>query len=636
MDEPKGIVRHIQTLQDPTLSRSYRGHQKATYCLSFDPSMHQLASGGADSIVYVYSFKPQGRAFKFNGHKGAVYSVQFSHDGQIIASGGEDRTIRLWKNSVMGKCQAIKGHIGSVRSLSFSPDNSMIVSSSDDKTIKGWNVLKTNFMFSLSGHTNWVRSSKLSPDARLVVSGSDDSTVRMWDVTNSKELYRFKDFKDSVYTVDWISDGTAICAGSADGKVKLWDVRSMRLIQFYDVSKQAVNSLNVHHSGNFIVTGDDENNVKLFDLRSGRLGWTLYSHKAQVKAVQFNDAGDYFGSAGLDQNVLVYKTNFDENIKLAWNVVNFIDPPEQSGNSGNSLGYSNQIQIPQTTFKANKQYNCPMQESQASASQNQQVTRQDQMAQLLSSRFDRIVSQMDNITNIIVRLDKRISNNEQNVQTLFQKENVKSLLNKLEEQYKEPFQQAAVWENYRNQQYQNIEQPEEEENQEPVFGTGSFMRDGLVEDYPEDSEKKLQQEYEEDKRDNQNLFTQTFNATNNPFQSGALANTLNQGTTFNLSVSNRLGDGQLNSLEQWRVQFQQDQQLLQQNQEDNENFIREVPDDEASDNEQQIIDENQQNQQGEQIEHQFEEQIQQEEYHDAQGNQGEEEQHLQDQGAQDQ
>lgn len=43
--------------------------------------MHQLASGGADSIVYVYSFKPQGRAFKFNGHKGAVYSVQFSHDG---------------------------------------------------------------------------------------------------------------------------------------------------------------------------------------------------------------------------------------------------------------------------------------------------------------------------------------------------------------------------------------------------------------------------------------------------------------------------------------------------------------------------------------------------------------------------
>lgn len=41
----------------------------------------------------------------------------------------------------------------------------------------------------------------------------------------------------------------------------------------------------------------------------------MYSHKAPVKVVEFNRAGDYFASAGADSNVLVWKSNFDENMK---------------------------------------------------------------------------------------------------------------------------------------------------------------------------------------------------------------------------------------------------------------------------------------------------------------------------------
>lgn len=48
MEEPKGIVRHIQTLQDPVLSRSYRGHDKATHALSFDPQMYNSSYPGVN------------------------------------------------------------------------------------------------------------------------------------------------------------------------------------------------------------------------------------------------------------------------------------------------------------------------------------------------------------------------------------------------------------------------------------------------------------------------------------------------------------------------------------------------------------------------------------------------------------
>lgn len=56
-----------------------------------------------------------------------------------------------------------------------------------------------------------------------------------------------------------------------------------------------------------------------------------------------------------------------------------------------------------------------------------------------------------------------------------------------------------------------------------MFDTGSFMRKELVDDYPEESEKKLREDYEREKQQQE-----TFNATvNNPFQQGALAGTFN-------------------------------------------------------------------------------------------------------------
>lgn len=54
---------------DPTLERSFRGHKLPVTSVCFSPSMRQLASGGADTVVMVWNFKPQLRAFRFCGHK---------------------------------------------------------------------------------------------------------------------------------------------------------------------------------------------------------------------------------------------------------------------------------------------------------------------------------------------------------------------------------------------------------------------------------------------------------------------------------------------------------------------------------------------------------------------------------------
>jgi centriolar protein POC1 len=182
---------------DPTLERSFRGHRAPATCVSFSPSLRQLASGGQDHQVIVWNFKPQLRAFRFVGHKGVVTSVEFSPTGHLLASASTDNTVRLWEPTVYvpdersdehrveahcetcdwtgettnavhahvewecmstadallfvrratlhpaastacsrGKCSILKAHSAPVRSVSWSSDSKLLITASDDKTCK--------------------------------------------------------------------------------------------------------------------------------------------------------------------------------------------------------------------------------------------------------------------------------------------------------------------------------------------------------------------------------------------------------------------------------------------------------------------------------------------------------------------
>jgi len=91
---------------DPTLERSFAGHRAAATSLAWSPAAPQLASGGADGSVVVWSLKPAQRAFKYVGHTAAVTAVAFAPDGALLASASKDGTLRLWRPNVCGRAAA--------------------------------------------------------------------------------------------------------------------------------------------------------------------------------------------------------------------------------------------------------------------------------------------------------------------------------------------------------------------------------------------------------------------------------------------------------------------------------------------------------------------------------------------------
>ncbi|CAF0857946.1 unnamed protein product [Adineta ricciae] len=298
-------------MEDPKLEKHFKSHRSTVTSLSFSPNTKQLVSGSLDACLFLWPFKPQVRAYRFVGHNDAVHSVCFSPSGHLIASGSKDKKVRLWIPSVKGESTVFKAHTAAVRCVDFASDGQSLLSSSEDKTIKIWTVHRQKFQFSLNQHSNWVRCAKFSPDGRLIVSCSDDKTVKIWDRNTNECMHTFYEPHGFLNDVTFHPSGTCIGGGCTDASVKIWDIRTRKLIQHYANHVASVNSVAFHPNGNYLLSASSDATLKIFDLLEGRLIYTLHGHQGPATSVAFSKQGDFFASGGQDQQVLVWKTNFE-------------------------------------------------------------------------------------------------------------------------------------------------------------------------------------------------------------------------------------------------------------------------------------------------------------------------------------
>jgi WD40 repeat protein len=62
-------------------------------------------------------------------------------------------------------------------------------------------------------------------------------------------------------------------------------------------------------SGYYMMSSSKDASMKIWDLREGRLLFTLQGHTGPVNAARFSTDGHFFASGGVDQMVMVWKTN---------------------------------------------------------------------------------------------------------------------------------------------------------------------------------------------------------------------------------------------------------------------------------------------------------------------------------------
>jgi cell division cycle 20-like protein 1 (cofactor of APC complex) len=104
-----------------------------------------LTSGSKDKTVLTRDIRsPINYIWKLNGHKQEICGLKWSFDEQQLASGGNDNKLFLWSLHSVNPIFKFNDHNAAVKALAWSPHQHGLLASGGgtaDKTIRFWNSL---------------------------------------------------------------------------------------------------------------------------------------------------------------------------------------------------------------------------------------------------------------------------------------------------------------------------------------------------------------------------------------------------------------------------------------------------------------------------------------------------------------
>ena len=409
-DQPK-----TTTIPQPEFAKLLKYHGDTIPMMVFNPNNKQLISCSFDKNVLIWDLTNLKKLPKIGkGHTSLINDIAMAPNGNFYATASSDHTIRIWSATddytTAGKniaSQVIRMNETPVKSIDISCDSRLITTGADDKSVKLISVNDKKLQANLLAHTNWVKTVRFSRDSLLVASGSDDRTLKLWDTYKKKLVYDFKngEHKGAVNCVRFHPDNSCLATACFDGKIRIFDIRSKQLVQNYKEHDKPATCVSFHPSGNFLASTAYDNSIKIYDLRIGEILFTLKAHESAVMSCCFSNFGDYLATGGFDSTIVLWKTNLENYINI--DVNNILERKSKTLNFG-SESYNNF-----ESQNMNKQYNDIRNENNNynnfNGSQNMAM---DNIGESLSSIFERMVSQMDLITNTFTNFDRRLERME--------------------------------------------------------------------------------------------------------------------------------------------------------------------------------------------------------------------------------
>jgi cell division cycle 20-like protein 1 (cofactor of APC complex) len=194
------ITRDIRCKNDDeNIIRKFYGHNQEVCGLKWSFDGSQLASGGNDNKLILWSLHSKKPLMCNNDHLAAVKAIAWSprHHNVLVSGGGSaDRTIRFWNANTFEQISKID--TGSqVCNLVFSKSSDELVSTHGYSLnhIIVWKLPNMEKIATLSGHSCRVLYLSLSPDGQNIVTGAGDKILQFWKVFPPfKNYYKSKLF----------------------------------------------------------------------------------------------------------------------------------------------------------------------------------------------------------------------------------------------------------------------------------------------------------------------------------------------------------------------------------------------------------------------------------------------------------
>ena len=162
------------------------GHKSEVCGLKWSYDDRELASGGNDNQLMIWSANSTHPVLRYTDHTAAVKAIAWSpHQHGLLCSGGgtADRCIRFW-NTTTDTALSCVDTGSQVCNLVWSKNVNEIVSTHgySQNQIVVWRYPTMSKLATLTGHTLRVLYLAISPDGQTVVTGAGDETLRFWNV----------------------------------------------------------------------------------------------------------------------------------------------------------------------------------------------------------------------------------------------------------------------------------------------------------------------------------------------------------------------------------------------------------------------------------------------------------------------
>ena len=253
-----------------------------------------------------------------------------STDSVNLASGGGEGSVHLWSLTQDTPVSTLSGHTARVCRVEFHPSGKYLASASYDTTWRLWDVTTTTELQLQEGHSREVYALSFNTDGSLLASAGLDSIGRVWDLRTGRTVMILDGHIREIYALDWGVDGHRVLSGSGDGWVKCWDVRMVRGVGGIGAHQGVVSDLRwfkgiddpsateqmpekdekgdikPKKSGTFFVSSGFDKNVKIFSADDWALAKTLSGHSGNVLSVDVSADGKWITSCGHDRTVKLW------------------------------------------------------------------------------------------------------------------------------------------------------------------------------------------------------------------------------------------------------------------------------------------------------------------------------------------
>jgi U4/U6 small nuclear ribonucleoprotein PRP4 len=315
------------------------------------PNGNYVATGNWGGAVKLVEIPSLDHVRTYRGHTNKVSGLAWypgatipernvTPDSVNLASGGAEGQINLWSLNQETPLSTLLGHSGRVCRVEFHPSGKYLASAGEDTSWRLWDVETTTELLLQEGHSRGVYAVAFNTDGSLLASAGLDSIGRVWDLRSGRTVMILDGHLDGhikpIHALDWGSDGYRVLSGSADGWVKCWDMRKVQRNGGIGAHTSAVSDVRwykglddplegtvppahdekgaqIHKkSGTFFVTSGFDHKVNIFSADDWTLIQSLSGHTGPVASVDVSRDGKWIVSGGHDRTIKLWGRNDSE------------------------------------------------------------------------------------------------------------------------------------------------------------------------------------------------------------------------------------------------------------------------------------------------------------------------------------